>query len=130
MKKKNIPIFPMRFPLFFTDDFLDTTSTKELSISEDDKNIFVEAALPGVDIDDIEISYDKGVIHIRGEKKEEEKKKRYYKRASRYFSYSASLPTEIDESKEPQASYEKGIVKITFKRKRVRVAKKIKIKKR
>ena len=42
-----------------------------LSMSEDDKNVFVEASLPGIDPKDVEVTFDKGVLWIRGSAKEE-----------------------------------------------------------
>jgi HSP20 family protein len=100
-----------------------------LSIYEDDGLICVEAALPGLKPQDIEVTYDKGVLWIRGEKKEEEedKKKKFYRKASRQFSYNVMVPGDIDENKEPEATFKNGIMKITFKKKEKRAPKKLEI---
>jgi len=52
-----------------------------LSISEDEKNVYVSAALPGVDPKDVEVTFDKGFVWVKGEGKEEEKGKKYYRKA-------------------------------------------------
>ena len=42
-----------------------------LSVSEDENHVFVEAALPGLKADEIEMTFDKGILWIKAEKKEE-----------------------------------------------------------
>lgn len=59
-----------------------------LSVSEDDKKVYVEAALPGLTPNEIDMTFQKGVLTIRGSKKEEQgDKKKYYRKASRMYSY-------------------------------------------
>ncbi|PIS00699.1 MAG: Hsp20/alpha crystallin family protein [Chlamydiae bacterium CG10_big_fil_rev_8_21_14_0_10_35_9] len=121
----------MNFP-FFEEDFWGTeTSVSGLSISEDEKNVYVEAHLPGLQPEDIEISFEKGALFIKGSKKEEtkEEKKKYYKKASSSFSYRVNIPSQVDESKEPEATYKDGVIKITFPKSGKAVARKISIKK-
>ena len=104
----------------FDDDLLslfDTRSTSGLSsglsVSEDDKHVFVEASVPGVDPDKIEVSYDKGVLWIRGQQ-EQEGSRKYYRKASTSFSYRMAIPGNVDEAKDPEATYKNGIMKVTF----------------
>lgn len=85
-----------------------------LSIYEDKNHVFVEASLPGVPSDKIELSFDNGRLSIDGEKQEEEKGRKYYKKASSSFSYRAVIPSYVDETKEPEATYKDGIMTITF----------------
>lgn len=101
-----------------------------LTVYEDQKNVYVETALPGLKPGDIEITLDKGVLWIRGEQKEEEenKEKKYYRKAQRSFSYRVTLPSQIDEAKEPQATYKDGIMKVTFVKSKQSQAKKISVK--
>ncbi len=47
-----------------------------LTVSEDEKNVYVEAALPGIDPDKVEITMDRGMLWVRGEAAEEEKDKK------------------------------------------------------
>src|SRR2546423_1082754 len=85
---------PFRMPSIFDDmdDFLsvpEITSANNFSISEDDKHIHVDAAMPGIKPDDMEVTFDKGMLWIRGQAREEEKdkKRKYYRKAQQTFSY-------------------------------------------
>lgn len=91
-----------------------TTSINSLSISEDEKNIFVEAAVPGLNSKEVEVTFDKGILWIKGEKIEEEKKKKYYRKATSSFSYRIIVPGEIDQNIEPTAEVKNGIATVTF----------------
>jgi len=82
-----------------------------LAISEDDKNVYVEASVPGVDPKDIDVTFHKGILWIKGEAKEEEKEKKYYRKATSAFSYRISVPDEVEE---PQAECRNGVMKVTF----------------
>src|SRR5262245_14648653 len=65
-----------------------------LSVSSDDRAIYIEAAVPGLTAKDIEVSVDNNsVLWVKGEKKEEEKdkKKKYYRRSQTSFSYCIPL---------------------------------------
>lgn len=105
--------------------------TSNITMWEDDSHVFLEVAAPGVKKDQIEISFDKGIIWIKGSREEEKKddKRKYYCKASRSFSYRIGIPGEIDESKEPTAEYIDGMVRITFNKQRAETPKKIQIKK-
>lgn len=99
------------------DDWLTTPSTSSgLSVSEDEKNVYVEAAVPGIDPKDVEITFQDGYLWIRGETKEEEKDKarKYYRESSRSFSYRVAVPGEINENVEPEASSKNGVMAVTF----------------
>lgn len=84
-----------------------------LSVSEDDKHVYVEAAVPGVDPKDVDVTFSKGVLTVKGEKKEEEKGKTYLRHATRSFFYRVT-PGDVDPKKEPQATYKNGVMTITF----------------
>jgi HSP20 family molecular chaperone IbpA len=42
-----------------------------LSLSEDEKNVFVEAAVPGVDPQNVDITFEKGLVKITGSSKKD-----------------------------------------------------------
>ena len=98
-----------------------------LELSEDQTHIYVEASLPGLTQDEIDITYEKGALTIRGEKKEteEDKNKKYYRRSSRSFMYQMEIPSSIEESVEPKAEFTNGVAKITFEKKKKELPKKI-----
>lgn len=102
-----------------------------LSVSSDDKNIYVEADVPGLTAKDIEVSIDnEGLLWIKGEKKEEDRSKKYYRKATHSFSYCIPLWDEVDEKIEPQATCKDGVMLITFVKKKEKQveAKKIEVK--
>jgi HSP20 family protein len=109
---------------------LEARQQSGLSVSEDQNHVYVEAHLPGLNPDQIEVTFDKGILWVRGEKKEEEedKKKKFYRKASSSFSYRVHIPGGIDEKKEPEATYKDGVMKVTFAKSSQNQAKKIQVK--
>lgn len=106
--------FPQLRSLMEDEDMVNVTTPSGLSVSEDEKSVYVEAALPGVDPKNVEITFDKGVLWIKGETAQEEKEKKYYRKATSSFSYRVAVPGELDLTKEPEAESANGIMKITF----------------
>lgn len=124
----------LNFPFLDDEEFwsMDSMNNSGLSLSEDEKNVYVEAHLPGLKSEDIEISYEKGMLLVKGSKKEEQKdkEKKYYRKAVNSFCYRVNIPSAVDENKEPDATYKDGVLKIVFiKRSEASKAKKISIKK-
>jgi len=106
---------PVRWQDWNDEDTLPTSTMNNLSISEDEKNVYIEAAIPGVNPKDVDITFDKGMLWIKAEsKQEEDKNKKYYRRSSSSFSYRVTVPGDIDPNEEPQADIENGVVKIKF----------------
>lgn len=137
MKRKRLPkhfFHPMHFPYFwdeFEDDWAFPMEESGLSIYEDENKVYIEAALPGLSHENIDITFDKGTLWIKGEKEEAAgKKNKYYKKAANSFSYRVSLPSNVDETQEPEAYYENGIMKIAFDKKKEYHPKKIQIRKK
>lgn len=108
------------FRSFLDDEDLLTVpaSTSGLTVSEDENNVYIEAHMPGLNPDDIEVNYKKGELWLRGDRKEEEtdKKKKFYRLASSSFSYRVIVPGDIDEKSEPDAKYKDGVMFVTFKK--------------
>lgn len=96
------------------EDLLPTGSLLNgLSVSEDDKNVYVEAAVPGVDPKDVDVTFDKGAVTIRAEKKEEEKGKKFQRKATSSFYYRVA-PADVDAKATPTAVCKNGVMKVTF----------------
>ena len=76
--QKNFFNFPsLSFSDVLDNDWLSVPSEKGgLSVYEDDKKVYVEAALPGIDPNDVDITYQDKYLWIRGETKTEEKDKK------------------------------------------------------
>lgn len=113
------------------DDWVTTQSTPSgLSVSEDEKNVYVEAALPGIDPKNIEMTYHNGYLWIRGEVKEEQKDKtrKYYRQSTQSFSYRVAVPGDVNEQTEPEATYKHGVMTVAFAKSPKAQPKKIQIK--
>lgn len=88
----------------------------ELDVHDNDKEIIVEAELPGVEEKDITVTFDNGYLTIKGDKKveREEKKENYYlaERSFGSFQRSLRLPDTFDDSK-IEARFDKGVLRIS-----------------
>jgi HSP20 family protein len=100
-----------------SDDWLTApTSPSGLSVSEDERNVYIEAAIPGIDPKNVEMTFHDGYLWIRGEAKEEEKdpKRKYYREATKSFSYRIAVPGDIDNTIDPTATYKHGVMTVAF----------------
>lgn len=92
-----------------------TNAPSGLSVAEDDKNIYVEASVPGIQSNELDITFEKGVVRVVAESKKEEKEnKKYFRRSQTRFSYQLALPSDVDMSKDPQTKLEHGVLHLTF----------------
>lgn len=84
-----------------------------LDVAETDDEFLVKASLPGINPDDLEITYNNNVLTIKGEVKEEKdvEEHRYHLRERRYgtFSRSISLPSTV-KADAIEATYEAGVL--------------------
>jgi HSP20 family protein len=101
-----------------------------VDISENEKNFTLLADIPGVDPKDIEISMEKGVLTIKGErsseKVEEGENFRRVERESGQFYRRFTLPDSADADK-IQAKSEHGVLKITIPKQEVAVSRRIEV---
>jgi len=92
-----------------------------LDIWEQDGNLYVKAAIPGVDPENIELNVENGVLTLSGEFKNEQevegKDKKYYHREFRYgrFSRSITLPDDVDPDR-IEAEYNNGFITVRVPR--------------
>jgi HSP20 family protein len=109
-----LPAFPGLFGASGSRSF---TPTPHIDVRETDKEIVVEAELPGIDDKDISLALQNGVLTVRGEKKFEhdEEKENYRMMERRYGSFQRSLrlPDTIDEDK-VEASFNNGVLKVSL----------------
>lgn len=98
--------------------------------SDDEKNLVIEAHVPGFTKKDIAIDLHNGVLEVRGEKlekQEEKKKRRYYlQESSSNFLRRVRLPENIDSTK-IKADFDNGTLKITIPFKELPQPKRIEI---
>ncbi len=102
-----------------------------LDMYETDSEVVVEAPVPGVKPEEIDVQVTGNVLTIKGERKEEKEKKEasYIYREQSYGSFcrSVTLPTEVDVDK-AQAEFEHGVLTLTLPKSEAVKPKTIKIK--
>lgn len=103
-----------------------------LNVFETKDACVVEAAVPGVKPEDVEVTVDRGMVAIRGESKEEKeedkKGRKYYReeKASR-FDYRTALPISCNEAK-AEAEFADGVVRLTIPKTKEAQPKPVKVK--
>jgi HSP20 family protein len=91
--------------------------TPEVDIHETENDVIVEAEIAGMDQKDIHVSIKDNVLTLKGEKKQEKEVKEAnshrVERSYGSFARSFPLPTTVLADK-ASATYENGVLKITF----------------
>ena len=105
--------------------------TPALDLSETEEGYLVEAAVPGMKPEDLQITVENNVLTIKGELRQEtEDKKRNYHRIERRFgafSRQVALPVPVDFER-ADASFKDGVLEICIPKKEEAKAKSLKIK--
>jgi len=125
------PFHELRDP--FSDDFfkgfamrpmyrlMEGEPQMRLDLTEDEKNFFVKAEIPGVKKEDIKVSVDGNQVCLSAEVKKEKEEKQGSKiiRSERFFG-SVSRTFTLDESVDQAAAlakYEDGVLQLTLPKK-------------
>ena len=86
-----------------------------IDVAENKEGYAVKASVPGIDVDDLEITLEDGVLNIQGEVQAEEVNEdvSYHVRERRYgkFSRSVRFPTMVN-SEGIEAAYQNGILSL------------------
>jgi HSP20 family protein len=102
-----------------------------LNISETDNKYFIEAELPGVKQNDLELKLDNNILVIKGktEESKESKERNYFTRERYYCSFqrSLTLPNNINEN-DITANFKDGILNIEITKKLENSTKNIEVK--
>lgn len=89
-----------------------------LNIYETANQLIAEASLPGLKDDEVDVTYENGVVRITGSAldKSEDKSQRRYFMTSRAtsFNYSFRLPEGLVADKEPECDLEDGVLTLRF----------------
>ncbi len=102
----------------------------EVDIKETEKDVIVKADLPGIKMEDIDVSVDENQLVIKGERKfEKEERDKDYVRVERsygsfYRSFDVGVPIKADEVK---AHYADGVLEITIPKAEVKQPKKVEV---
>lgn len=103
------------------DSSLPSPAQIRVDVSENDLSYTVQAEVPGVSKDDIQVSLDGNVVTLRAEIKQQDsqtegdkvlRSERYYGAVSRSF----QLPQDIDQA-QAKAKYDNGILMLTLPKK-------------
>jgi len=90
--------------------------TPAMDVLTKDGNLLIRAELPGIKLEDVDITLQNGVLTISGEHKADQEEERggYHVRERRYGSFrrSMTLPEGTDESK-IHARFEDGVLEVT-----------------
>jgi HSP20 family protein len=88
-----------------------------VDVYEDEQNLILKLEVPGVNEADLSVSVENNTLTIQGERKfeKEEKEENFHRIERRYGSFlrTFKLPNTVDSDK-VEASYDKGILKITL----------------
>ena len=88
-----------------------------IDLYQNNDDVVVKAALPGLKADDVQLSITADVLTLRGEFKDESEQKQasYHVRERRYGSFERSvmLPTDVQADK-AKADFENGVLTITL----------------
>jgi HSP20 family protein len=105
--------FPLRLPTFKLGRF---ASAPALEMTETDKVYKLTAELPGIDPENVEVTFEDGLLRIAGEKKEErEENERGYRLSERSygaFERMVKLPSSANPDK-IEAKFKNGILTVT-----------------
>ena len=101
-----------------------------IDLSETAKEVIVRAELPGMELDDIDVSLSGNTLKIQGERKQEteEEGENFHKVERSYgaFLRTIQLPSEVDPDK-VKATYKKGVLTIRMPKTKAETMKKIQI---
>ncbi len=101
-------------PLLEDNEWPQLTMTEGLDVYEEAGYVIVEASVPGIPENKLEITYEEGVLHVKGrseEKEEEKSKNRIVHKMQRVssFEYSTYLPRPVDDS-QMEATVKNGVL--------------------
>jgi len=94
-----------------------TLTEPDVDIRENDKELVIEADMPGMEEKDIQVNLREGILTLKGEKKSqrEEKKDTYHLMERSYGSFERSfrLPETVNEEG-IKAAFDKGVLRIAL----------------
>lgn len=94
-----------------------TSGSHGIDVYETDNDVVVKAPVPGIPVENVDVSFEDGILRIRGrheEKEEDKKRKKVVHQSQRVtsFDYATTLPRPVDVAK-VQAEVSNGVVTVT-----------------
>lgn len=128
---------PSLWPSFFDEDFFKAPSVvgdSGLDVYETDDAVVVEASVPGIPEDKVEVTVEGNVLTISAnyeQTEEEQKKKKAVYKCTRQtsFSYSTNLPRMV-RGEQAKAEVDNGVVRVTVPKAEEEKPKRIEVKKK
>ncbi|MGJ0485711.1 MAG: Hsp20/alpha crystallin family protein [Methylomicrobium sp.] len=109
--------FDVKFPRLSTMNFPSVMDMPKVDIIENDNEVKIHAALPGVKKEDLDVTLTNQMVTIKSSTKKEEKKEEgeYYRReiSCGEFQRTLTLPAQVDSDK-AKASFKDGILEIVL----------------
>ena len=106
------------------------TFTPAVDVYEDEQNLVLKLEVPGMSEEDLKVSLENNSLTVTGERKfeKEEKEENFHRIERRYgtFTRTFRLPNTVDAEK-VDASYDKGVLKVTLAKRAEAKAKTIKV---
>jgi HSP20 family protein len=106
------------------------TFTPAVDVYEDEQNLVLKLEVPGMNEEDLKVSLENNTLTVSGERKfeKEEKEENFHRIERRYgtFTRTFRLPNTVDAEK-VDASYDKGVLKVTLAKRAEAKAKTIKV---
>ncbi len=97
----------------FTPPDMPSVQATAISVWQDEDHVYVEADVPGLTEQDLDISYQHGILAICGERKWEKKENGYDSRTYGRFEQRVKLPTEI-AADQIEASLANGVLRLSL----------------
>jgi HSP20 family protein len=104
------------------------TAESHLDLYEEGDEVIVKAAVPGVEPEKVDVSFEDGHLWIKAEATRDEKDKHYFVKGRVSYNYNLAVPN-VDPSGEPsEASITNGVLEVKFKKAKAKEPKKVKVK--
>lgn len=112
----------------------DMVSRSGMNMWEDDNNVYVEVAVPGIKEKDVDVNLENGILTVRAAKSSIETKKQdglkvYSESMKSSYYYSTTLPSIVDTSS-VKAELEDGVLVVSVKKAEESKPKKIQVKRK
>jgi HSP20 family protein len=121
-----------RWPSFWDDEDLQLFPSVDhgIDVYETENEVVVKANVAGVSTDDIDVTFEKGVLWVKAQatSEEDDQKNKYYSKSSWNYSYKIAVPGSIDYAQEPEVHVKDGVLEVVFVKSEASKPKKLTVK--